>query len=182
MRQIKSILVPTDLSEHSRRALIYGAALAANNDAAITIMHVARDQRAWAYVHDEFGVLDPNGQPWPEDRVLAEATLDLNRFLDEHLPALKRIERVRKRIVLGNVAEEIVAVATEERVELVITAPRRKHTVRHWFSNSVTDRVTRLSPCPVLAVTEPLPSPSWRGRRFRVGFGWPRQNAAAAGA
>lgn len=178
MKQIKSILIPTDLSEHSRRALVYGAALAANNDASITIMHVARDQRAWAYVHDEFGMLDPNAQSWPDDRVLAEATLDLNRFLDAHLPALKRIGQVKKRVVLGGVAEEIVAVASEERVDLVITSPRRKHSLRHWFSSSVTDRVTRLSPCPVLAVTEPLPSPGWRGQRYRVGFGWLRPRAA----
>lgn len=180
MQHIKSILIPTDLSEHSRRALLYGAALAANNEARITIIHVAKDLRAWAYVSDESAILDPNAQPWPEDRVLAEATLDLNRFLDEHLATLKRVSRVTKRVSLGNVTEAIVSAASDERADLVITSPRRDHRLRHWFASSVTDRVTRLCPCPVLSVTEPLPSQNWRGRSIAIR--WPRQRVATAGA
>lgn len=181
MQHIKSILIPTDLSKHSRRALVYGVGLATNNEAKIMILHVARDLRAWAYI-DDLAVLDPNLQSWPRDRVIAEATLDLNRFLDEHLPSLKNVTRVTKRIVQGSAPEEIVAAATEERADLVIMSPRRNHRLRHWFSGSITDQVTRLSPCPVLSVTEPLPSPSWRGRRYPVPLGWLRPRAATFGA
>lgn len=182
MRHIKNILIPTDLSEDSRRALVYGAALAAESAATITILHVAIDLRAWAYVSDDLAILDPNSQLWPGDRVLAEATLDLNRFLDTHLAALKPAARVGKRVVLGSVPEGIVAAATDERADLVIMSPRRHHRLRHWLSTSITDRVTRLSPCPVLSVTEPSPSHGWRGGRRGVAFRWPRRRLAMAGA
>lgn len=180
MRHIRTILIPTDLTDHSRRALLYGASLATHNEATITILHIARDLRAWAYVADEMAIFDANLASWPQDRVLAEARLDLNRFLDEHLPALKRAPRVTKRVVLGQVAGEIVAAATDIRADLVIMSPRRNHRPRRWLSTSITDQVTRQSPCPVLSVTEPLPSPSWRGRRVRTPFGSPRIAAAGA--
>jgi hypothetical protein len=41
MKQLEKILIPTDLSEHSRRALIYGCWLAAEQKASL----VARCQR-----------------------------------------------------------------------------------------------------------------------------------------
>lgn len=182
MKHINAILIPTDLSAHSRRALIYGAGLAANNEATITILHVANDLRAWAYVSDDLAILDPSSQSWPRDRILAEATLDLNRFLEEHLPALKKVARVAKRVVVGSIAEEIIGAASDERTDLVIMSPRRDHQLRHWLSSSITDRVTRFSPCPVLSVTEPSPSHGWRGGRRRVAFGWPRRRLAMAGA
>jgi hypothetical protein len=45
----------------------------------------------------ELGYFDPNGRAWPIDRVLAEANLDLNRFLEPHLGSMKKIPWVTRR-------------------------------------------------------------------------------------
>jgi nucleotide-binding universal stress UspA family protein len=182
MKHIKSILIPTDLSQSSRRGLVYGFALAADNQATLTIMHVANEYRAWEYFSDDCGFACHPDKMWPADRVLREATLDLNRFIEPHLDMMKKLPRVTKRIIGGAVAEQIARTADEERADLVIMSPRRDHKLRHWLAGSVTDRVTRLCPCPVLSVTEPLPSHSWRGRWATRFFGAPRQRVAALGA
>ena len=179
MKQLSKILVPTDLSDHSRRALLYGCSLAEQENVDLVVLHVASDVTAWELYSDEAlyaGV--NNGGIWTLDRVLAEATLDLNRFLEPHLAHLKQLRRVTKRVLLGSVVEQINAVAEEENADLVIMSPRRSRGLRHWISGGITDKVTRMSPCPVLSITPPLPSQPWRKKFVSFVFGWPRQTAA----
>ena len=79
MKRLKKIIVPTDLSEHSRRALEYGAALAAEDKAALVIMHVANEFVAWELYDDAFGYSDH----WPLERAVA--------FLNKEENLTKRI-------------------------------------------------------------------------------------------
>jgi nucleotide-binding universal stress UspA family protein len=178
MKQLSRILVPTDLADHSRRALSYGCWLAERENAALLVLHVASDMGAWEYYSEDALYVGINTKTWPLDRVLAEAALDLNRFLEPHLPALKQLRGVSKRVLLGPIAQQITSVAEEEKADLVIMSPRRNRGLRHWLSGGITDRVMRLSPCPVLSVSPPLPSQSWRKKYAPLVFGWPRQTTA----
>jgi len=90
------------------------------------------------------------------------------------MASLEKCPRASKRVVLGPIAQQIAAVAEEEKADLVIISPRPDATLRHWFFGSITDTVTRLSPCPVLSIAEPLPSKPWRGRIIQEYFRWPR--------
>ena len=125
MKSIQKILVPTDLSENSRRGLVYACSLAAENKGIVTILHIANEFDAWELYSDEFSFLEPSRRAWPSDRVLAEANLDLNHFLEQHLEAMKKLSSVTKRVVLGPVAEQIVTVAEEEKADLVVMSPQR---------------------------------------------------------
>jgi nucleotide-binding universal stress UspA family protein len=78
MKHLHKILVPTDLSEHSRCALTYGCWLAAEENAALVILHVADEFTAWEYYSEDLAFSGLNGKPWPVDRVLEEASLDLS--------------------------------------------------------------------------------------------------------
>lgn len=178
MKHLKKIVVATDLSERSRRGLRYACLLAADEKAALTIVHVANEYAAWEYCSEEFAFVERAGKTWPRDRVLAEASLDLNRFLQQHLDPMKQIPLVTKRVIFGPVAQRIAKAAEEEKADLIVMSPRRHHGMRRFFTASVTAGVTRLSPCPVLAVTSPLPSRLWRGRWLPNGFGWLRPSAA----
>jgi nucleotide-binding universal stress UspA family protein len=178
MKSLNKILVPTDLSEHSRRALAYGCRLAAENNAALVALHVANELNTWE-LSTEFEIYTGNhSQVWPLDRILSEAALDLNHFLEPHLATLRQIQSATKRVVLGNFPERIAAVAEEEKADLIILSPRRSRGLRHWLGGGISDRVTRLSPCPVLSITEPLPSQPWRGKLAPLFSGWPRQRSA----
>jgi nucleotide-binding universal stress UspA family protein len=178
MKPLEKIIVPTDLSEGSRRAIEYAAWLAAENHGVLTVLHIANEFAAWELYSEEYTFLESGRRLWPTDRVLAEASLDLNRFLEPHLDALRKIPNVTKRLVLGAIPHRIVAVAAEEKADLVVMSPRRHRGLGRIFSGNITDRVTRMSPCPVLSVTPPLASPNWRGKLVPTLFGWPRQSAA----
>lgn len=173
MKQLEKILVPTDLSEHSRRALLYGCWLAGQEKASLLILHVTNELHAWEFYSDELSFVQLD-RSWPVDRVLAEASLDLSRFLEPSMDSLKKCATASKRVVMGPVAQQIAAVAEEEKADLVIMSPRRHAGLRHWFFGSVTDQVTRLSPCPVLSIAEPLPSKPWRGKAVQEFFKWPQ--------
>lgn len=92
---------------------------------------------------------------------------------------MKQLGCATKKVVLGPMAPQIIWVAEEEKVDLVIMSPRRSRGLRHWIGGSITDSVTRQSPCPVLSVTPPLPSRPWRKKLVPQFFGWPRQSAAS---
>jgi len=178
MNRLNKILIPTDLSEYSQRALLYGSSLAAEQKASLLILHVASEKNLWE-LSTEFEIYA--GYPrevWPLDRIASEAALDLNHFLEPRLALLKQIPCVTKRVVLGAVAEQIITVAEEEGADLVIMSPRRSRGLRHWISGGITDQVTRKSPCPVLSITPPLPSQPWRGKWAPYVFGWTRHSAA----
>ncbi len=68
MKRLNKILVPTDLSEKSLRALHYGCGLAAEDQAAMVILHVANDLNAWElYSEDlETASLGPSIAYWPK--------------------------------------------------------------------------------------------------------------------
>ena len=178
MKSIQKLLVPTDLSENSRRGLLYACSLAAENKGIVTILHVANELDAWELYSDEFSFLKSSRRVWPSDRVLSEASLDLNHFLEQHLEALKKLPSVTKRIVLGSIAEQIVTVAEEDKADLVVMSPRRYRGLRHLFRGGITDQVSRMSPCPVLSVTPPLPSRAWRGTLRPAFLRWPKQRTA----
>jgi universal stress protein A len=178
MKSIQKILVPTDLSENSRRGLVYACSLAAENKGIVTILHIANEFDAWELYSDEFSFLETSRRAWPSDRVLSEANLDLNHFLEQHLEAMKKLSCVTKRVLLGRTAEQIVTVAEEEKADLVVMSPQPHRGLRHVFRSGITDRVSRMSPCPVLSVTPPLPSQAWRGTLLPAFFGWPRQRTA----
>ncbi len=179
MKRLEKILVPTDLSENSRRGLRYACSLAADSKAALVILHVANEFEAWELHSDEFSFLDPAGRAWPKDRVLSEANLELNRFLEPHLESMKRIPSVTKRVRLGPIPLWIAMVAEEEKTDLIVMSPRRLLGIRRLLTCSVTERVTRMSPCPVLAVTPPLPSQPWRGKLIPSLLGWSKQRVAS---
>ena len=68
--------------------------------------------------------------------------------------------------------------AEEEKTDLIIMSPRRSRGLRHWLGGGISDRVTRLSPCPVLSITEPLPSHPWRGKLAPSVFWLAQQRSA----
>ena len=178
MKHLRKIVVATDLSETSRRGLRYACSLAGDEKAALLVLHIANEFAAWEYYSEEFAFV-AGGKPWPVDRILAEASLDLNHFLQPHLESMKAIPSVTKRVAFGAVAQRIATIAAEERADLIVISPRRHNALRRLFGGSVTADLTRLSPCPVLAVTSPLPAQLWRRHWLSKGFGWPRQSAPA---
>jgi universal stress protein A len=178
MIRLKNILLPTDLSQRSKRSLRYALSLATEYGATVTVVHVANELNSWEFYCDEFSFITPNERPWPADRVMAEASLDLSNFLEPFDDMIKRLSGISKRVVLGPIAGEIVSAAEDLPADLIVMSPRRLRGMRRIFTPSITDQVMRTSSCPVLTVIDPLPSRPWQGKLTTRLFGWPRPRLA----
>ncbi len=176
MKRLEKIIVPTDLSERSRRAVEYAASLAEENNGQLLIMHVANEFAAWELHDDAFGY----SGTWPLDRMLNEAAAGLNRFLEPHSASLSRVPILKKRLVSGSIPGKIVALAAEENSDLVVLTPRSRRGWQSFFTAGITERVTRMSPCAVLSLAPSLPSERWRGKLLPISFGWSRPTVETA--
>jgi nucleotide-binding universal stress UspA family protein len=139
-----SILVPIDFSDCSEAALTYATSFAKKFDASMTFVHVLPENDAFSW-----GRETPDDDPWREDGVENEANSRLSKMIRETVPASvpTRIE-----IRHGAPSIEIMEVAKELQVNLIIMSTHG-HTGRvHAFLGSVASDVTRLASCPVLVV------------------------------
>ena len=135
---LKEILVPTDFSDCSRKALIYAIPFAKQFDATITVVHVA------PYFIQSPGIV-------VDDTQLLE---DSRKGLDNVVRELSSLTKARAVFRMGNTASEIVAVAQETRADLIIISTHGNSGLMHLFLGSTAEKVVRHAPCPVLVVRE----------------------------
>jgi len=143
---LKKILVPTDFSKFSAKALHYAMEFAQQFGASITLVHVV-----------EPIVYPPESGYAPVEIETVETTWKKNakRKLEELarqaiLPPLMAQISVR----FGTPYYEITALAKEEGVDLIVLATHGYTGLKHVFLGSTAEKVVRHAPCPVLTVRE----------------------------
>jgi universal stress protein A len=145
MIEIKRILVPTDFSEHSEKALRYGIALAEKFGAELYLLHICQDLAV--YQPDAITVAPPVVPPVEELTAAARATLD--RLIVEHHLENKT---VHAEVIEGPPVEEIVDYAHDNKIDLIVIATHGRGWFAHLLLGSVAEKVVRKAPCPVMAV------------------------------
>jgi nucleotide-binding universal stress UspA family protein len=132
-------------------------------DAEVLIYHVVRGRRLlrWA-------ACVRNG-PSPKRGVglLETYEIRLRRFLKKHFADAVTRLKIKSRADFGSPEKKIVETAKAEKVDLIIMATSRKGAFERMISGSVTEKVIRKAPCPVLSV--PVRSPS---RRITISRPW----------
>lgn len=144
--QLKHILVPTDFSDCSKKALRYAAALAEQFGARLTLLHVTEMVATPA----EFGYA-------PADVGMAtagSARKALEELAQRALPELFRRNAVRPAVRTGLPWREITLAAQTANVDLIIMSTHGYTGVSRVFLGSTAERVVRRAPCPVLVVRE----------------------------
>lgn len=136
MEKIKKILAPTDLSELSRAGVRYALNLARALGAEVTVYHV---------VDQEDLMQSPNS-------VLERYQLALARFLNDHFSDLTPWLKVREKLEIGRPEENIVERARKEGSDLIVISTHGGTGLSHVFVGSVTEKVVRTAPCPVLSI------------------------------
>lgn len=142
MIHLKRVLVPTDFSESARKALTYGAAFAAEFEADLLLLHVVETMTV-GYASDLFPV--PMAEVFQEMSGFAQAEL---AKLAEEIRA-KGIP-VRELVAQGKPSAEIIRVAREESIDLIVLGSHGKGVLDQALFGSTTERVVRRAPCPVL--------------------------------
>lgn len=141
---LKKILVPTDFSDPSGKALEYGAALAAQFGAAVTLLHIA-EVGSMGYEH---GVDD-----FP--RMEAQLRIAAEKQIADCVTNSAAIEiKVGRGWPFGGSRpyQEIVKAARKQRADLIVISTHGSAGLDHFIMGSVAERVVRLAPCPVLVV------------------------------
>jgi len=144
--QLKKILVPTDFSACSAKALDYALAFAERSGAGLILLHVVEPAYFGAY-----------GQDVPPD--LIEFHEDAQKLAGERLEKLSR-EKIAGRapvqtvVATGNAREVIVESARSLEADLIIIATHGYTGLRHVLLGSTAERVVRCASCPVLTVRE----------------------------
>jgi nucleotide-binding universal stress UspA family protein len=133
----RRLLVPTDLSEASRRALPMAALLAKQFDAQVFVVHVA-DVR-------------PGRSTWGVTAAVEEALPSNAAFLQFLRPPFEDV-RVTLRLEIGCPWDCITRIAAEERVDAIVMSTHGVDSLGDRFRGSHAERVVRQSPCPVLVV------------------------------
>jgi hypothetical protein len=104
---ITNVTTNTNRKEHD-------CGLAEDEKASLIILHGASDLDPWELYSEDLAFIGSGHKIWPLDRVLAEAGLDLTRFLEPSMQSLKSIPLATKRVVLGPVPQQITPIADEE--------------------------------------------------------------------
>ncbi|MBI5119079.1 universal stress protein [Candidatus Poribacteria bacterium] len=148
MIKIEKILFPTDFSEHSNHAFGYALSFAKEYGAKLYLLHVIEDVQylANAYMFDvpimpSFADMEQNRLKEMQEFIEREVT-------DSSIQIEKSIRRGRPFL-------EIIQMAREENVDLIVIATHGRGGLEHVLFGSTAEKVVRKSPCPVLSIRMP---------------------------
>ncbi len=143
---LKMILVPTDFSEASEKALRYAVRFGEQFGARITLVHVFEP----IIYPAEMGYV-PAEMQLDSDSLRENALKRVQELANKHLqPPLRGTALVRS----GSPFNEIATVARELQADLIIIATHGYSGLTHLLLGSTAERVVRHAPCPVLVVRE----------------------------
>jgi len=147
MIDLKIIMAATDFSKYSRHAFLYAESMAKEYKAKLVIIHVVEDKLP-TFVSEYSGV--------PLEAIVEsqekKAWGELRAFAKSEVEASINVELMVRR---GTPYVEIIKVAREKQVDLIVIATHGRNMLSHTLFGSTAERVVRKAPCPVLSVKSP---------------------------
>jgi nucleotide-binding universal stress UspA family protein len=144
MIEIKRILCPIDYSEFSRHAFDHAIALAQWYGASVTAV----------FVLPQIASLIPAGDPglYPPFVFTADDLQQFRANLDVFVAGSEDKVKVETRVVEGSIAGEIAHLAQELPADLLVMGTHGRSGFDRLMLGSVTEKMLRNAPCPVLTV------------------------------
>jgi len=134
-QQLSQVLFATDFSESSLHALPYALSLAEENDADLTLLHVLEQLEPMPIQYSQELVADYRKRLW---QMIPN---------DANLWCKPRVS-----VVIGAAADEIVRLAHDYQVDLIVMGAHGGGTVASHLAWTVVHSVARHARCPVLTV------------------------------
>ncbi len=146
--QIEKILCPVDFSENSEHALQYAVAFAQVHQAELVLVHVM-----------DYAAIDVLDYPSAFE-FSAQINEKMQEIAEERLSQLTETKKgeyanVSSRLGTGTPFVEIVSLARDEKIDLIVMGTHGRSGLAHVFMGSVAEKVVRKAPCPVLTVKHP---------------------------
>jgi len=147
----RKILVPLDGSELAELALEFALRIAEPAEGELVLLSVSALRPVYAVDHGGYGT------------IVSEETLEASREELEHYLEKVHQEQVgskcatRLLVLEGDEASTIVDTAVSEDVDLIVMSTHGRTGFTRWMLGSVTEKVLRVAPCPVLVVRSSTP-------------------------
>ncbi|HWY94567.1 MAG TPA: universal stress protein [Steroidobacteraceae bacterium] len=140
MARYTKLLVLLDLSEDSEQVAIAGRDMAAHSNASVVALHVV-----------EFVPVEPLGESLMPTVQIEDELMNRSRAKLEEFIARLGLTNTTGRVEAGNTKSEILRVAEEEKVDLIVLGSRERHGLA-ILVNFTEDTVLHAAHCDVLAV------------------------------
>ena len=146
MIKIKNILCPIDYSVYSEKALEYAIEFAGKYEAKLYLIHVL-----------DIRIYDMNDPDLYNVNIVDKDTIErlkerLLRCISEDIKGKISVEAV---VVQGVPFTEIIRMAKEYMVDLIVLGTHGRTGLSQAIMGSVAERGVRKSPCPVLTIRHP---------------------------
>jgi nucleotide-binding universal stress UspA family protein len=138
------IVLATRFGPSSAEPARVAAELARQIDARIIVLYVASELQALQVGGAEAGI-DPSAERERIDRRIND---ELRTFIDTHLQG----QRFDVRVVEGDVAECVAAVAAEVSATYVVVGTRGRGQLARLILGDTTQSILQRTPCPVIVV------------------------------
>jgi universal stress protein A len=139
------ILVPTDFSKYSDKALSQAFDIAQENKAKVYVLHVVHEKMS--HEIDDYGLTAHSVKKMESDMIKG-ARKKLQKQIDK-FSQTNELE-VFNEVVIGNPSEEILKAQTEKGIDLIIISSLGRTGLASYFIGSVARNVLKGSKCPVL--------------------------------
>jgi nucleotide-binding universal stress UspA family protein len=142
--RLKNILVPTDFTESSIKALDYGMALAQQFDAVLWLVHIVEPSPAFSGLE---GV--PITVAEPEEEVNYEGLMA--EFAAKHIPPGVAVTSLVRH---GSAVAEISDLARTRNIDLVVISTHARKGLDRALFGGMAERILHHAPCPILVVRQ----------------------------
>ena len=148
MLNFNVIIVTTDLSDYSLRALPYAVGLAERFDAQLKVVCV--NEPALQVSDVAFVGIDPLISQREHNAVVRDA-------LAKVVAGLPKSADIEAKVLDGNAVDQIVKYASAVNADLIVSCTHGRTGFSHVLMGSTAEALVRQSPCPVLTLKQPMP-------------------------
>ena len=140
------ILVPTDFSSYSDKALLQALEIAKRYKAKVYVVHVLHEKNPY----DTGDSTIPSYYEDLEKQMIEGAMRQLQKQIDK-FPQAKEVEVFRE-VVNGNASEAILAEERSKEVDLIVIGSLGRSGIAKYLIGSVARNVLKEAKCPVLLI------------------------------
>jgi universal stress protein A len=155
MTKVRKILAPADMSELSISGVRYALDVAQWQDSEVVIYHIITVEETPFPQGNEDWVATQTEHPKLR-KILEQRRKRLDAFVRENFPDGLAHGKLRQEVAIGTPYRAIVDAALTEGADLIVMSTHGRTGLAHMLIGSVTERVLRRAPCPVLAVPPPM--------------------------
>jgi nucleotide-binding universal stress UspA family protein len=144
LKAYNKILVPIDFSDYSGKAISYAKEIASAYDSQLQLLHIIEEK-----AHPAFSLSGKSSIFDLVPNIEAESRKRIEELLNNAPgPDVKSTIHIQG----GNASSDIIKFTSEYSSDLVVIASHGLTGIEHLLLGSVTEKVVRMAPCPVVTI------------------------------